>query len=239
MNALWQQWSARFDALSLRERIAVFGAIAAVLVFVANALVIEPQSVRGKILARQIADQTALLASLGSQMKALQLAQANDPDVVNRERIKRAQGQLSELEAQFAANQKSLVPADRMARVMQDVLRQHQGLQLVELRTLNPVPLIQRPAAKPATPDKAAEVTPAPSTVQTPAAMTETNLYKHGFEITLRGNYPDFVQYLAQLERLPAHMYWGKVTLNADDYPRVLLTISVNTLSLDKAWLVL
>jgi MSHA biogenesis protein MshJ len=239
VSARWQQWMARFEALSLRERVMVFVAVAAVVVFLGNQLAVEPQSAHGTLLKRQIADNKTQLGNLEIQVTAFQQAQANDPDLLNRERVKLAQRQLSELESKFAASQKGLVPADRMAGLLQDVLRQHKGLELVELRTLAPAPLVDRPAQKAAGADKPGETAATGGT----AGSIETgnggarNLYKHGFELTVRGSYTDFVLYLAHLEKLPARMYWGKVTMNADDYPRVLLTLTIYTLSLDKTWL--
>lgn len=239
MSARWQEWLARFDAFSLRERVMVFAAIAAVVVFLANQLVVEPQAARGRLLARQIADNKTQLGNLDDQAKAMQQAQANDPDLLNLERVKLAQRQLSEFEGKFKASQKGLVPADRMAGLLQDVLRQHKGLELVELRTLAPAPLVARSAQKSAGADRPGETAAAAGS----AGPAETgdggarNLYKHGFELTVRGSYADFVQYLEHLEKLPARMYWGKATMNADDYPRVLLTLTIYTLSLDKTLL--
>jgi MSHA biogenesis protein MshJ len=32
-------------------------------------------------------------------------------------------------------------------------------------------------------------------------------------------------------------MFWSRASLNAEDYPRLTLTVTIYTLSLDKAWL--
>ena len=230
--------AARFDAYSLRERVMLFAGLAVVLVFIADRTLIEPQLAQSKILASRIADQATQLGSLEVQIKALQQAQANDPDAVNRGRVERAQQQLSQLESEFAASQKGLVRAENMAALLGSVLKEHRGLQLVDLRTLPPLQLLERAADKAADAGTPAAAGPAPTAVAAAPAGAERNLYKHGFELTVRGSYPDFVQYLSHLEQLPTHMYWGKATMNADDYPQVTLTLTIYTLSLDKAWLV-
>jgi len=56
-------------------------------------------------------------------------------------------------------------------------------------------------------------------------------------ELTLRGSYFDMLDYLAQIEALPWQMYLGKLKLDARDYKRPVLTLTLYTLSLDKAWL--
>jgi len=55
--------------------------------------------------------------------------------------------------------------------------------------------------------------------------------YRHGVELTLKGSYFDLVQYLAQLERLPARLLWGRTELQVEQYPEVRLTVQVRTLS--------
>ena len=64
------------------------------------------------------------------------------------------------------------------------------------------------------------------------------NVYKHGIELTLQGAYLDLLDYLARLERLPVQMFWAHAKMDAGDYPRVRLTVTVYTLSLNKNWLV-
>jgi MSHA biogenesis protein MshJ len=231
MRARLERWALRFDALALRERAMIFAGSAVVLIFLANVLIIERLTANAHRLNALISSQSSVLTTTEYQVKALQQALGVDLDAANRERLLLAQQQLSQLESQFSTAQKSLVSAELMPALLQDVLRQHQGLKLVELRTL-PVMALTGPAAAKAAGGESVTAVADDNTVG-----REHNLYKHGFELTVQGSYPDFVQYLSQLERLPKHMYWGKVVMNADEYPRVTLTATIYTLSLDKAWL--
>ncbi len=232
MKGRLERWALRFDALSIRERAAIFAAAAVIFVFLANTFIIERQSASSRALKQQIDNQKAQLSAYDIQANALQQQKAGDLDAANRARLQRAQQQLTQLESDLALAQKGLVSAERMPALLQEVLREQHGLQLVELRTLPVTSLVERSkdegSTKPAQ-DAAGAAGGATSRAR--------NLYKHGFEVTVRGSYPEFVQYLAQLEKLPTRMYWGKVTMNADDYPRVTLTATIYTLSLDKAWL--
>jgi MSHA biogenesis protein MshJ len=236
MKARLERWAVRFDALSLRERAMIFGATAVVLVFLANVFVVERQTASTKKLTQSIDEQKAQLVIYDAQIVVKQKEKESDVDAANRNRLQQAQKELSQLEADLALAQRGLVSAERMPAVLRDILRQHAGLQLVELRTLPVAALLEKPAKedKPAAPGEAAAA--AASDKNGPAAR-ERNVYKHGFEITVRGSYPEFVDFLSQLERLPTRMYWAKVTLNADDYPKVTLTATIYTLSLDRAWL--
>ena len=51
MKQQWQQFALKFDALSVRERILVFGASAALLIFMLVYLVVNPQLDKRKALA--------------------------------------------------------------------------------------------------------------------------------------------------------------------------------------------
>jgi MSHA biogenesis protein MshJ len=209
MKARLQRLALRFDSLALRERIFVFAGVAAVMVFIANFLIIERQSANQRQLKQAIESQNSALANTETQIKLLQQALSVDIDAVNREHLQAAQSQLSQLESELNAAQKSLVSAELMPALLQDVLHQHQGLKLIRLRTLPVTAVFESPAGKD---DKAAKTgaeTAAPAAIDTVSAGHEHNLYKHGFELTVQGSYPDFVQYLAQLERLPKRMYWG------------------------------
>jgi MSHA biogenesis protein MshJ len=78
--------------------------------------------------------------------------------------------------------------------------------------------------------------TPVPQAVAVPAQHME--IFKHGVEITVEGNYRDLLRYLTELEKLPWRMYWSQVQLKVEEQPpRTLMTFTVFTLSLEKTWL--
>lgn len=57
-------------------------------------------------------------------------------------------------------------------------------------------------------------------------------------ELTVEGSYADLMDYLSSLESLPGpKLLWGGVALKVERHPTVQLTLTVYTLSLDRAWL--
>ncbi|MBC7957684.1 MAG: hypothetical protein H7Y33_17680, partial [Cytophagales bacterium] len=85
----------------------------------------------------------------------------------------------------------------------------------------------------------AAASAPAASASQPAQASRDTWLYRHGVEVTLRGNYADLLAYLNTLEHLPRRVYWGELKINAQDSPSVVMTLTVYTISLEKTWWVI
>jgi MSHA biogenesis protein MshJ len=69
------------------------------------------------------------------------------------------------------------------------------------------------------------------------ATSLEKQIFKHGVQMTVRGNYADLMQYLTALEKMPTQMFWGMAKLSVIQYPNAELTLTLYTLSLDKTWL--
>jgi MSHA biogenesis protein MshJ len=231
MKKLWGTYADRIDALSLRERVMVFAAALAATVFVMNILFIDPAVARKKELAARMAQQQMELQTLQLKIQALEKKRA-DPDVANRVRRDDIKRQITEIDDTLKNMQQSLVPAQRMNALLQEVLTRNPRLQLVAMRTL-PVTLLVEKRDKAEKPDAAA---PAPKSSEKPAA-SDSNVFKHGVQITVQGSYADLYDYLARLEKLSWRMFWSRASLSAGDYPRVTLTLTIYTLSLDKAWL--
>ncbi|MDO9244269.1 MAG: hypothetical protein Q7U32_10740, partial [Rhodocyclaceae bacterium] len=72
----------------------------------------------------------------------------------------------------------------------------------------------------------------------TTASMPGGNIYKHGIEIKLAGNYQDLLAYVNELEASPQKLLWGNLRLAVKKHPVSELTLIVYTLSLDSIWLV-
>jgi MSHA biogenesis protein MshJ len=117
-----------------------------------------------------------------------------------------------------------------MAHLLEDMLKRSRGLQIVSLRSL-PVQRFETPGSAPAA--KAAD-----KGAKAPPKDPDRVIYQHSFEITLLGSYADVHEYLAQLEKLPWRMFWGRINVVSEQHPRLRVTMTVQTLSLNKAWLV-
>ena len=229
MKELWQKLTARFNALAQRERALVSAAIVAGTVFVFHAVAIDPLLVRQGRLLQQLTEARQNIRNEDVLMKAAETRV--DPDAVKRSYRDALRKQLAEIDASMQGLQAGLVPPERMAKLLEEMTAGSRGVQLVALRTL-PVQRFENPGT-PAAPVPAPggkEVKPAPR-------EPERSIYQHGVEVTLQGSYGDIHEYLARLERSPQRMFWGRLNLESA-YPRLTVTLTVHTLSLSKAWLV-
>lgn len=220
----WGKLSGKVNELSLRERVLIFAAAAFLLVSLVNMLFLDPLLAKQKRMSGQVVQQQEKMKEIQAQIAALLQAQR---DVVNsplRQRMEQLRRQLAEGDAYIRGRSDRLVPSEKMAGVLEQMLDKNGHLQLVSLKTLPVAPLLadKKDGAE------GAEKPPA----------SERQVFKHGVVITVRGRYLDLLDYLGGLEDLPAQMFWGGAKLNVVHYPEVELTLTLYTLSLDKTWLV-
>ena len=221
MQAQLDKIVAKVDGMSLRERALIFAAAAFLVVSLIDSLFLEPLLDRQKMLSAQVVQQQEKMKEAQSRIAALLQAKQADANSPQRERIRILRQQIADGDTYLKDRRDKLVPPEKMAQLLEQVLNKNDRLKLVALNTL-PVSLLIEPAA------------------DAPAAQTsglEKQIYKHGVKITVRGSYADLLQYLTALEKLPTQMYWGVAKMDVIQHPTVELTLTLYTLSLDKTWL--
>ena len=222
LKLYWRQWSDKFAARSLRERAIMAGGGVVVVVMLFDALALSPLSVQHKRISGQLADARAAIKA--SEQALASGREIVDPDEMKRRYREELRKQIAEIDGKLQGLQKQLVPPDQVANLLEGVLTRERGLALVNLRKLP----VQQFEAGGAAPKNDAKGVPA----------NVRSIYQHSFEIEIEGSYSELHGYLAHLEKLPWQLFWGKATLDAGKHPRLKLTLTVHTLSMNKVWLV-
>ncbi len=219
----WKKISSKVDAMSLRERALIFAAVAFLLISLVNALLLDPLLLQQKNIFSQVVQQQEKTKEAQAQIEALLQAKNASETSPQRKRLSQLRQELAEGDAYLKGNRERLVQPEKMADLLRQVLSRNTNLQLVALQTLPVTLLLEKENVQ----DETAAAAP----------VLEKQIFKHGVEMTVRGNYLDLLQYLTALERLPTQMFWGKVKLEVVQYPAAELTLTLYTLSLDKTWL--
>ncbi|NNG23199.1 hypothetical protein [Telluria aromaticivorans] len=237
------QLAARIEALTLRERALSFAAAVTVIAFVGFELVLSPIYREQDALLEQILQQRNNMMGIDAEIIAKVEAYQVDPDVPARTRLESVKQETARLGESLLAMQHGLVPPERMAPLVDAILRANGRLQLVSMRTLRVEAISGRPAAAGAAPAAASAAAAAPDAAA-PTAVPDADtgkpadmLYRHGVEVTVRGNYLDMVNYMSALEAMPTRLFWGKAQLDVEEYPASRLTLTLYTLSLDRNWM--
>lgn len=209
------QISARIGTMSLRERAFIFAAAVVVVLALVQTLLIDAGQLRKRNAASRLQDADSTLEQIVQQRQLLAGQAGHNPDQAVREALAAQEARLAELGTELETRGRSLVPPERMHQVLKEVVRGQGAVRIVGFKTLTPQPV---------SPPGAAEGAPA-------------GFYRHGFEITVSGRYPELVAYLERLEALPWNLNWIEATLDAAARPELTLTLIVHTLSLEEAWL--
>ena len=214
-----QRYADRLDAMSLRERVLIFLAAAVVIVAIADSALFDPISRRQKVNSQRIHQQEDEIHTMQGQVQAYAQARTGDDANAKRQRVEKRRLELAALDRELAAKRSELVPPERMAKMLYEIVKRNPDIELVSLRSL-----------------------PATGLAQSLTAILGSGglaLYRHGIEITVSGSYLNMLRYVGQLERLPAKIMWGNMDLQAGAYPAVTLKITLYTLSPEKTWLLI
>jgi len=224
MKARLTKLGEQIDAKSVRERALMFAAAAAFIVFLVFSTLLNPLVARQKALRAEISQQQNNMTGIDAEITATVLAHQRDPDVQARARLAAVKGDTAVLNARLRGMQAGLVPPERIAPMLETILRSNGRLRLLGLKSIAVSPLVARP-------DNVA--------LNAPVVPAASAIYRHGVELTVFGNYLDMVAYMNALESMPTQLFWGKANLEVQEYPNARLTLTLYTLSLDEKWMTL
>lgn len=202
---------ARFDHLSLRERLLAVAAVIVVLVAAFNAALIDRLDLRRKVLAQELA---TLQGSMTAAATAVEAMNEQDATSTALARLHSLQHDLDGANAQLASEAAGMIEPQRMAEVVHDMLSRQHGVALISLRNL-----------------------PAHSVVTQPNSAAADGPYVHPVEMVLEGSYLDVLTYLQGLEALPWRFYWRVLDLQSDKYPLNRVRVELGTVSMTREWI--
>jgi MSHA biogenesis protein MshJ len=237
MKQAWEKFALKIDALTLRERVIIFAAAVLLLGILMNVFLLDPQYAQQSKLSQQIKQQQSQIAELQNQIQQRVKSSGEDPNKANLARLQELKQQAESMDSSLENVQRGLVSPDKMATLLEGVLKRNNRLLLVSLKTLPVVDLstIAAEGSEPAAAAASGAARPVPQAA--PSDINVRSVYKHTVELTVQGSYPDMLDYLRSLESMPWQLFWGSAHLSVDAYPTATLTMTVFTLSLDKKWL--
>jgi MSHA biogenesis protein MshJ len=247
MKKAWIFLADRFDALQPRERMAVFAVLAALLVGLFFFLVLNPGYVRTQLARNSLKQSEQMLEAARASELALLQSASLDPDAEARRLIAKISDSNDMLRNKLANTQAQLASPEKMTEVLRDFIAAQKGVELVSMRTEPAEDLLARIAEEQAKAqaqtqaqallDGTKAVTPiAPVTPRAPAA-TKNSLYRHGIEVSVRGDYQALAGYLRRVETLPWKVQLTDMSLKTSVYPQATMKLTLYTLSLERAWL--
>jgi MSHA biogenesis protein MshJ len=247
MKQWWTRYAERFEARSLRERILITFTVLAVIVMFGYLGIIEAPLIRLKIAERQLTQQKAELVDIQQKMIVIQ-TRADDQNTAERAGLERARRQIADINSRLKVIGEALVAPNKVGELLEEILKRNRRVQLISLHNLPVADLVEHKEIA-----GTERINPADSQAMNALKQggvsigkdrtghdiesVEGPLFKHGVEIIVAGSYGDLMVYLAELEKMPQRVLWNSVKLSVEAYPRARMTLTVYTLSLDRAWL--
>ena len=235
----------RLDALSVKERVLIVGALLLSVAMGWQSLLIDPLVARKQGLLADVESASDALQRLQAVSDELLAAERIDPDAGTRQLLAARGQELHALQTSIEAKVGRVVPPAQVAKVLETVLGRIHDLEFIGLEGLGVEPLVQaadsakgsaRHAAAPAPQPPAHDArTLTPLVAGTPKRPQAA--YRHGIRIRFAGSYLATLQYLRALEALPWGFFWDRVELETRDFPRVEGSIVVYTVSLEEGWI--
>ena len=213
----YKKLSTKFLKMSLREQFLILICGLVVLMVIMYTFLLEPQVKNSEKLQQNTKSAENEMVTLVSQVTTLTNTLKTDPNEPVRERINDLQRQIQSITQQLESQTNNLVPANKMASMLENVLADSKGVKLIELQSIAPIPIL---FAKPEEDEE-----------------PEAGLYRHGLALVFQGSYFDIQRYLEKLESLPWQFYWKKFDYLVDDYPNARVELEIYTLSTNQAFI--
>jgi len=193
-----KQWSARIDALDLRERILLLAATVVFLFLIVDSLGLEPAFKSQQATEQRIADIEMKLSALHQQASLFNTESDHNPLASRHDSRGRLAAELSELDARITGQLGALVEPAQAAELLEQVLTSHRGLKLKSLQASS-------------------------ESLDNLALQNNRNgadLGRYQLEMVVEGGYLDLLHYLQELEAMPWKFFWQKVNFQTTEYPR-------------------
>ncbi|MGQ5525048.1 hypothetical protein ACUHMQ_17550 [Chitinimonas sp. PSY-7] len=197
----FRRWQRNYDLQPMRQRMLSIVVVLMCLVLALDLGLLRPISVRRQHAILALKESRSALDALNGQLGRYILPRKTKSQVVQ-----------ETAEKPWWSLRQDLIPPDRTAGLLRDLVVAEPGLKLEQLETL-------------------------PAVVLVPDTAGAKKIWQHRQRLKLKGEYFALRNYLHRLETGPWRLYWEELTLEADGSGQAGLTVLISSLSEDAPWL--
>ena len=203
---------ARFELLSLREKLYIFAAILAGLWMGLDSFYLQPTWQQQKQLREEISQIDTQLNDLIVAKAEIEAQGKFNPNQQNTQRLTSVKANLKRLKQKVQLGNKRFVESESITLVLAELLNDDYGLQLIHAEKLPVKSLTEQKEEK-------------------------SWVFQHGLSLTFSGNYRNTLRYLQAIEASPWRFLWHSIDYKTQEYPTAEVTIKVYTLGFQEHWL--
>jgi len=255
LQQLLAQLQLRFEALAQREKVIVALVLLAGVVMLFQLVALDPLMKQRDALRKQHEQLTQDINGQQVEREALAQAITAGPKLQKQQQLDALRQELVMLDEQIARTTATMIPPRKMTDVLREVMQLRANLTLVQLENLAPQPLLDD--ATPAadinqaatnntnnTNNSSRSPTTAAATASAIAAAAgvddtsnDVGLYRHGVKLVFEGDYMTTMAFLESLEQKSWRFFWQSLQYDVEKYPKARVTLTLYTLSPERAWL--
>ena len=223
--AQWLAYSEKFSNTTPREQYLIIASGLVAIIFILYSLFLEAPIQRVEQLNQQVIQTEQNNKNNQDSIRVLEQALSEDPNVALRKQLLQYQAKLGGIDERLLALTSDLIDPIQMRYALIKLLKLQEGVKLLSFRVL-PASAVTQSKTNSAT-DKIANVTVGDIKAQT----EQLQLYRHGINIKLQGQYFQLKDYLTQLEGLSWTFFWQEFDYQLKVYPVSELEIEIYSLS--------
>lgn len=224
LKQMLEQLQEKINALSLRERAILFLAISFALYTAVDYLLLAPLDLQQQKQLKEIHSIQAENSQLEAQALDIINRYRDDPNQAERQQLATLHKQIEAANTQIEDAVEGLIPPERMALALENLLHKQQGLKFVSIDSLPAEPILQ-----PTTADEAGS-----QFTSEEEDDLVNSIYRHSFKIRFEGSYLETLAYLRELEALDWSFRWDQIEMTMLEYPTASITLMIHTISLDE-----
>lgn len=233
----WEATAIRYDALQPRERLLIAATAGVFLVALLYVMWIEPA---GKAAQRDREAAETLLPQVDGLEQALARLDAElarDPEAERRVTLAQLQADAGAIDERLRAGEGEVIPPARMPAVLAELIGDERRLRVIGVRSLPPEVLRFAPVA--AVPAEGREPAQAGPLAQAgpPDASIIPALYRHRVALGFEGDFAAALDYVHAIEALPYRVRLREFEIDAATWPRLRITLEVETLGVEEGWI--
>jgi len=243
LQKLLSQLQQRFAPLALREKAIITAVLFAAVFMLVQLLALDPLLKQRTSLQQQQEQLTQDLNQQQVERDTLTLAINAGPKRQKQQQLETLKQELVTLDEQIARTTSTMIPARKMTDVLREVMRLRENLKLVQLENLAPLPLLEDSKSVDNTGNNANAGANINATADTSASSahasvaSEVGLYRHGVRLVFEGDYMTTMAFLESLEQKSWRFFWQSLQYDVEQYPKARVTLTLYTLSPERAWL--
>ena len=211
----WQQMSERFSALKEREKYTAFISALLLSLWLFMLQLLVPAFEELRKVEQQITSATMTMQQQSSSLISLQQQAEVDIDANYRAELESLRLQEQELQQQISKLTSYFIGSERMASVLQDVLKSSNNVKMKSVIANPPVPL----------------------TFSEQGTDNKAVIYQHSTLVVLTGDYFALTAVLERLDALSWSLGWQSIDYNVTEYPNAELTLHLLTVSDNESYI--